>query len=211
MEANLQTIIQSLLDESKARKFTETVEMAINLKDVDMKNPKNRIDEEIVLPKGRGKTKKIAVFGSDELAAKAKECADMVISPEDIEELRKDKKRAKRIANSHAFFLAAAPLMPVVGKNLGVVLGPRGKMPKPIPPSADPAPMVTNLRNSIRIRSKDSLTFHAPVGSRSMSAADIEANIKAVMKRVLARLERGDMNIRSIYLKTTMGDARKIG
>jgi len=210
MEQDMQSIIQAILDESKERKFLESVELAINLKDVDMNNPKNRIDEEIILPKGRGKPRKIAVFGSDELAIKSRECADTVILPEELEELRKDKKRAKTIANSHQFFLAAAPLMPIIGKNLGVVLGPRGKMPKPIPPSIDPAPLVENLRNSVRVRSKSSLTFHVPVGTRSMSAADIEANIKAVIKRVSGKLERGDMNFRSIFLKTTMGNARRI-
>jgi len=97
-----------------------------------------------------------------------------------------------------------------VGKNLGVVLGPRGKMPKPIPPSADPAPLVENLKNSIRIRSRNSLTCHVPVGSLSMSAEDIASNINAVLKRVFSRLERGEMNIRSIFIKSTMGKARRI-
>jgi len=207
---DLKSIIQSVLDESQERKFLESVELAINLKDVDMNTPKNRIDEELVLPKGRGKPRKIAVFGSDELAIKARECADLVISPEEMEELRKDKKRAKTIAREHQFFIAAAPLMPMVGKNLGVVLGPRGKMPKPIPPSLDPAPMVSNLRNSVKIRSKNSLTFHVAVGTRGMSAEDIEANIKVVLTRVYSRLERGEMNIRSIYIKTTMGKAQRI-
>jgi len=210
MEQDMQKIIQSVLDESKKRKFLESVELAINLKDIDMNNPKNRIDEEILLPKGRGKLQKVAVFGSDELAVKSRKCADTVITPDELEELRKDKKKAKEIANAHEFFLSAAPLMPIVGKNLGVVLGPRGRMPKPIPPQADPVPLVENLRNSVRVRSKSSLTFHVPVGSREMSAADIEANIKAVIKRVNSRLERGDMNIRSIYIKTTMGKVRRI-
>ncbi len=210
MVDDMRTIIQAVLDESPERKFPESVELAINLKDVDMKNPKNRIDEEIILPKGRGKPVKIAVFGSDELAVKAKECAEMVITPEELEELRKEKKQAKKIANEHKFFIAAAPMMPSIGKNLGVVLGPRGKMPKPIPPGADPAPLVETLRNSIRVRSKDSMTFHVAVGTRTMPAADLEVNIKAILKRVMAKLERAEMNIRSIYIKTTMGKARRL-
>jgi len=210
MQEKMIDIIKSVLEESPKRNFLESVEIAVNLRDVDMNLPKNRIDEEVLLPKGRGKKQKIAVFGSDELAVKAKECADTVIPPEEIEELRKNKKKAKEIARTHSFFLASAPLMPVIGKNLGVVLGPRGKMPKPIPPNADPKPIVENLRNSVRIRSKSSLTFHVPVGTRDMSPEDIEANIKAVLKRVVSRLERGEQNIKSIYIKTTMGKARRL-
>ncbi|HID72295.1 MAG TPA: 50S ribosomal protein L1, partial [Thermoplasmata archaeon] len=78
MQEKMIDIIKSVLEESPKRNFLESVEIAVNLRDVDMNLPKNRIDEEVLLPKGRGKKQKIAVFGSDELAVKAKECADTV-------------------------------------------------------------------------------------------------------------------------------------
>ena len=70
------------------------------------------------------------------------------------------------------FFIAEAPLMPVIGKRLGVVLGPRGKMPKPLPPGADPTPVIISLRNTVRVRSRDKKTFHAPIGTRDMPPED---------------------------------------
>lgn len=190
---------------SKQRNFKESVDLAINLKDIDLSIPKNRVDDEVLLPKGRGKPVKIAVFGSGELAIKAKNAADLVITPEEIGELSEDKKKAKQIANQHVFFIAEAPLMPSIGKSLGVVLGPRGKMPKPIPPQADPQPIIKNLRNTVRLRSKDRRTFHTPVGTKDMGVEDIAENIDVVIKRLLGKLERGKMNIASVYIKTTMG------
>jgi large subunit ribosomal protein L1 len=195
---------------SKQRNFKESVDLAINLKDIDLSIPKNRVDDEVLLPKGRGKPVKIAVFGSGELAVKAKISADTVITPEEIDDLSDDKKKAKRIANEHVFFVAEAPLMPTIGKSLGVVLGPRGKMPKPIPPQADPQPIIKNLRNTVRLRSKDKRTFHTPVGTKDMSVEDIAENVDLVIKRLIGKLERGKMNIASVYIKTTMGKSVRL-
>jgi large subunit ribosomal protein L1 len=203
-------VVKEALESSKPRKFTESVDMAVNLRDIDLSIPKNRVDDEILLPKGRGKAVKIAVFGSGELAVKAKNVADLVITPEEIDDLADDKKQAKKMANEHVFFIAEAPLMPTIGKKLGVVLGPRGKMPKPIPPSADPAPLINNLRKTVRIRSKDRRTFHAPIGTRDMSPEDLAENVDVIMKRLVGKLIRGKLNIQSVYIKTTMGKAVRL-
>ena len=120
--------VQKALEGAKKRNFVETVELAINLKDIDLTIPKNRIQEDIVLPAGRGKEVKVCVIGGGELALKAKDVADLVIASEEIGSIAGDKKQAKRIANDIDYFIAEAPLMAVIGKNLGTILGPRGKM-----------------------------------------------------------------------------------
>ncbi|PIV69863.1 MAG: 50S ribosomal protein L1 [Euryarchaeota archaeon CG01_land_8_20_14_3_00_38_12] len=207
MEKKTVDTVKEALENSKGRRFKETVEMAINLKGVDLSIPKNRIDVEVPLPKGRGKTIKIGIFASGELAVKSKDAADVVIMPEQIDDLAGDKKKAKKLANEYDFFIAEAPLMPVIGKKLGAVLAPRGKMPKPVPPMADPKSLINNLKNTVRARSKKSKTFHVPVGVRDMKPEDIAENIDAVLKRVEDKLALGKMNIGSVYVKTTMGKA----
>ncbi len=202
--------MQKALESAKKRNFVETVELAINLRDVDLSIPKNRIQEDIVLPSGRGKKLRICVIGGGELALKAKDVADLVISPEELGALADDKKQAKKIANSIDYFIAEAPLMAVVGKRLGTVLGPRGKMPKPIAPGADPSPMIDTLRKSVTIRTKDRKTFHVPVGTVEMKAEDIAENIEIILKRVEGRLEKGSHNIASAYVKTSMGPSEKV-
>ena len=206
----IEKIIEKLISESKERKFDESVDLAFNLKDIDFSIPKNRITEEISLPKGRGREMKVGIFASGELALKSKKVADVVIEPEQLEELASNKQEAKRIVRSIDFFLAEAPLMPTIGKSLGIVLGPSGKMPKPIPPNADPETFVNNLRSTVKIRSKERLTFHCPVGTRSMSPEDISRNIETVLKRVETKLERGRMNISSLYVSTTMGPSLRL-
>ncbi len=205
MDDDIAQLVKKALEGAKERKFKESVDLAINLKGVDLSQPKNRIEEEILLPKGRGSDVKIGVFGSGELAEKAKGVADVVITPEQIEEFADNKREARKLVGAHNFFIAEAPLMPVIGKRLGPVMGPRGKMPKPIPPGADPSGMINSLKRTIRVRSKDKKTFHTMVGTKDMSPEDLEANIRAVVTRVTSRLEQGENNIASIYVKTTMG------
>ena len=202
--------VQKALEGAKKRNFVETVELAINLKDVDLSVPKNRITEDVILPNGRGKAVRICVIGGGELALKAKDVADLVITPEELQTIADDKKQAKKIANSTNYFIAEAPLMAVVGKRLGTVLGPRGKMPKPIAPGADPAALIANLRKSVTVRTKDKKTLHVPIGTVEMSADDIAENADLIMKRVEGHLEKGSHNIASAYIKTTMGPAERL-
>ena len=202
--------VQKALESAKKRNFVETVELAINLRDVDLSLPKNRIQEDIVLPKGRGKQVKVTVIGGGELALKAKDVADLVIGPDEIGTLADNKKQAKKIANETDYFIAEAPLMAQVGKRLGTVLGPRGKMPKPIAPGADPSAMIDSLRKSVTVRSKDHKTFHVPVGTVNMSAEDIAENVDVIMSRVIGHLEKGKHNLDSAYIKTTMGASERL-
>lgn len=204
--------VGKILEESKKlnRKFKQNIDAVINLKNVDLGDPKSRIDEEIILPHGRGNEAKIALFASGELALKSKKQVDLLIKPEEIADIAKDKKKFKKIADDHDFFIAEAPLMPTIGKTLGTVLGPRGKMPKPVPPHADVSGMIKNLRNTVKLRSKSSKTFHTLAGNEEMSKEHIAENIDAIIKRLENSLERGRMNIGSLYIKTTMGPSERI-
>jgi large subunit ribosomal protein L1 len=203
-------VVTEALAKATERKFPETVELSINLKDLDLTVPKNRLEDEVPLPQGRGKTVKVAVFGSPELCQKMRGVADLVVAANELDEFAKDKKNVKKVVADIDFFLAEAPLMPTIGKRLGVVLGPRGKMPRPVPPGSDPTNLVNALKRSIRIRSKGNRTFHAPVGTRGMKPEEIAQNVDAVLTRVMGKLERGRTNIESVYVKTTMGPAVRL-
>ena len=76
--------IEEVKKASPERKFPESIELAINIKEVDLTNPKSRINEEIALPKGRGKDLRVAVFGTEDMKSKAKNSADFIYGPEDL-------------------------------------------------------------------------------------------------------------------------------
>ncbi|MCX6662688.1 MAG: 50S ribosomal protein L1 [Euryarchaeota archaeon] len=204
--------VQKAIEESKKleRKFKQSVDVVINLKNIDMNDAKNRIEDEVMLPHGRGIEAKLALFASGDLALKSKTHVDLLIKPEEIEELAKDKKKFKKIADEYDFFIAEAPLMPTIGKTLGIILGPRGKMPKPVPPTIDIANMAKSMRKTVKIRSKTTKTIHATVGREEMDAQHIADNIDAILKRLEGKLERGKLNIGSVYVKTSMGPPMRI-
>jgi len=202
--------VNEAINGAKERKFVESVEIAVNLRNVDLKRPENRIDAVIALPHGLGKPRKVAIFAKGETALKAKESNVLVISPEEIDELAKNRRKARKIASEHHFFIAESPLMPEIGKKLGPILAPRGKIPQPIPPLSDPKPVIERLRRSIKIRTKDRPTFHAPIGTRDMNPEDIAENAMEVMKVIENKYENALQNLKSVYVKSTMGPAVRV-
>ena len=209
MEEKINNALKSALEGAPERKFTESVELAFTLKDVDLKIPTNRVQEEIRLPHGRGKEIKIAMFAAGELATKAKKGdSDIhIIDPSTIEDLGGNKSSTKKLANSYNYFLSEVPHMGLVGRYLGVVLGPRGKIPRPVPPTVDPSMIAAGLKNTVVVRSRDKMTFHVAIGTRSQSEEQLMENLMTVYTRVTSKLERGIGNIRSLYIKTSMGPA----
>ncbi len=210
MREKIATAVEEAKKNSKPRKFKQTIELAVNLKDIDMKKPENRLNDEIMLPHGKGKPVKIAVFATGELAMQAKKLADIVLTKEDLEDLAKNKRKAKKIAKEYDFFIAQADLMPLIGRYLGPILGPRGKMPKPVPPNANLEPIINRLRKTVRIRTKDNPVFHVPVGTEDMPTEKIAENIETIFKFLENKLEKGLGNVKSAYVKTTMGKAVRV-
>jgi large subunit ribosomal protein L1 len=208
---NIIRAVNDAIELAPKRRFTESVDLIVNLKNVDLSQPKNRISESIVLPNGRGKATKIGVFAKGDLAIKSRSGgADLIISPEDIDKMSGDKKLIRTTTRGIDFFIAEAPLMPSIGKSFGPILGPKGKMPDPISSNVDPTPIIKRLKRTVKVRTKDKPTFHALVGNLSMSVEDIAANVEALLNTIESKLENGAQNIASVYVKTTMGPAVRV-
>ena len=191
---------------SKERGFVESVDLCINLKNVDLNQPKNRLNLDVTLPNSF-REPRIGVFASGEIALKAREAGAEVIDPAELK--RMDKKRARMLVKKYDVFAADASLMAQIGRSLGTILGPRGKMPTPIPPGVDPTQILMRLRRTVNIKSKTP-TFWVSIGRKGMDARAIAENAAAVIKAVESHLERGWQNIASIYMKTTMGHAVRV-
>jgi large subunit ribosomal protein L1 len=210
MADSIQEAVSRALDEAPERQFRETVDLAINLRDLDLDDPNNRVDESIVLPRGTGQETRIIVFAEGETALRAEDVADDVLDGDDLEELGDDTDAAKDLADETDFFVAEANMMQDIGRYLGTVLGPRGKMPTPLQPDDDVVETVNRMKNTVQVRSRDRRTFHTRVGAEDMSAEDIADNIDVIIRRLEADLEKGPQNIDSIYVKTTMGPAAEV-
>ena len=202
--------VTQALEAAPPRQFRETVDLAVNLRDLDLQDPAKRVDEAVVLPAGTGQETTIIVFASGETALQAEAVADEVMGADALAELGDDTDAAKDLAARADFFVAEAGLMPDIGRLLGTVLGPRGKMPTPLQPDDDVVETVNRMKNTVQLRSRDRRTFHTRVGAEDMSAEEIADNIDVIIRRLDAALDRGRFNIDSIYVKTTMGPAVEV-
>lgn len=191
--------------EDKKRNFKQSFDLAINLKNIDLKKPENKIKTEIKLLNVMGKETNVGVI-VDSLSSQANGLENVVvIRKENLEVYGKNKKEAKRIAKQCKYFLAEAPLMPLVGRFLGPILAPRNLMPLPIPVNANLKSMIDEKRNVLKIQLKDSPTIHVAVGKEDMEDQKIAENIDAVIKNVISKLPKGKEQIKNYVVKLTMG------
>jgi large subunit ribosomal protein L1 len=154
--AKILEAVNAAVEKAPKRKFSESIDITVNLKNIDMAQPKNRIDESIMLPYGTGEAVGICVIGKGDIVTQAKEAkVDLIIGPEEVERLGGEPREARRVASSYRYFLAETAVMPGVGRYLGPRLGPRGRMPMPIVGGQDIRPIVERLRKSVKVRTKD--------------------------------------------------------
>jgi len=192
-------------------KFEQSFDMAVNFrkKELDISKPENRINQELVLPNPLIPPPKVCAFGDGEFANKVTEAgAERVISKEDIPKIGEEKKERKTLAKSYDFFIAAVDAMPLIGRYLGQALGSRGKMPKPFPPQADFSAVMNQYHRTVRIRMRNTPTFHVKVGHIKMSDREIADNIVAVLNFVASKGFSARVN--NIMVKTTMGPAVEV-
>jgi len=209
-ETQLVEVIKKAKESEKARKFQQSIELILVFKDIDVKKG-FAINETIQLPKKMSKSASVCIIAAGDLGIKAKNAkADRVMNEAELIQLGKNKRESRKVINKYDFFLADTKLMPTVGKVLGQLLGPRGKMPTPIPFNAPVEALLERFRTSVGVKVKGSLSLSCKIGEESMEDADLAANASAIAATIEKKLPNGDKNIRRIMIKTTMGKAIRL-
>ena len=211
----LQSALQKAKDFSEKRKFSQTYDLIINLKGLDLKKPEHQIDSFITLPHARGKKIKVCALVGAELIEQAKSVCDFSINSDSFEKY-KDKKELKKLANSYDFFIAQANIMPKVATSFGRVFGPRGKMPNPksggvVPPNANLKPLYEKMQRTIRVTNKSAPVIQSAIGTEEMKLSDVTENGMAVYNTIIHALPNEKHNIKDIYVKMTMSKPVKLG
>jgi large subunit ribosomal protein L1 len=210
-EKTLLDAVKEAKANSGEKKFTQSIELILDIKEIDMKSPEGRIQQVIELPHVTGKPNKIMVIASGELALQARKAkADKVIERTDLTALAGKKKELRKLANNYDVFLSESPLMPLVGKTFGPVLGPRGKLPVPVPPNADIASLIKKHRKTVLVRMRNQPVIQCPVGTADMKEEELVDNIQAILRVLEGKLKRGLKNIKFAFIKTSMGKPVKI-
>ena len=207
-EAQLTEMIKTVKADAKQRKFKQALEIIITFKDIDVKKG-FAINEIVQLPKTSSPAA-VCVMATGDMSTKAKAAkADAVIGTEELDKFAANKRESRKFINKYDFFLADTKIMPVVGKVLGQLLGPRGKMPVPVPFDAPIESFLQRFRSSIKIRVRSSLSLACKFGDETMDDADLAINAHAIVSAVEKKLPNGEKNIKRIMIKTTMGKPTK--
>lgn len=198
--------IEKSLNELKAgekKNFTQSIDLIISLKGIDLKKSENKFSEDVLLPHGRGRDAKVAIF-SDNLSNL--DCD--VFTSSDIQKFTNNKREARKMVAGADFLLSEALLMPAIGKSMGQILAPKGKMPKVI--VGDVRKLIENYKKSVRVAIKNAPVIQCFVGKEDVDNKKIAENVEAILKFLETKLPRGRQNIGKVLLKLTMSKPVKV-
>ncbi len=208
--------LKTMRENTKARKFTQSVELIINFKGLDTKKPINQVDVKVTMPhatgkKGGGKT---LLFAKDiDFMESVKGDFDRVIAEADIAKLKK--KEIAQIAVEYDVLLAEGPVMLTVGKYLGQQLATKGKMPKPVQPNkAMVEQMLKQMGSVTRVTNKKGKFMplvQIVIGNEKMTDDQLMENAMIIEDSVVKELPRKQQNLKSVFVKESMGPTVKLG
>ena len=196
-----------LVKKTATAKFDESVDVAINL-GVDSRKSDQVIRGSVVLPKGTGKTVRVAVFTQGANVEASKEAGADVVGFEDM---------AAEVKAGNLDFdvvIASPDAMRIVGQ-LGTILGPRGLMPNPKVGTVTPnvAEAVRNAKaGQVQYRTDKAGVVHATIGRASFAAADLRENFNTLLDAVVKAKPAATKGqyLKKIALSSTMGPGVRV-
>src|SRR5574338_1570738 len=197
----------SLVKQNATAKFDETVEVALNL-GVDPRHADQMVRGVVNLPRGTGKTVRVAVFAKGDKAEEATKAGADVVGAEDLMET---------IQGGTIDFdrvIATPGMMGIVGR-LGKVLGPKGLMPNPKlgTVTMDVTKAVTDAKSGqVEFRVEKAGIIHAGIGKASFSEGDLKENVTAFMDAIIKAKPAGAKGkfVKKVAISSTMGPGVKI-
>jgi large subunit ribosomal protein L1 len=210
-DRHLRELIKQARDGLDKRRFTQSAELTLILKDIDVKRGFS-LNEVVSLPHKLTDGSAICLIGSGDLAMRARKVGiPTVLEPQELDRLGTNKREARKLVRKHDFFLSDTSLMPSVGRSIGQFLGPKGKMPTPLPYGAPLESIVNRFQTSIRLRVKNQLSVSARVGDENMDDSSLANNSVAVVSALEKKLPQGEKNIHGAVFKFTMSRPAKTG
>ncbi|MHA1684536.1 MAG: 50S ribosomal protein L1 [Promethearchaeota archaeon] len=217
----IESAMKETIDNSelkKKRKFTESIDVIVNLKNINLKDPSKRFNNEFQLPNVINDNPRICFIVDGDQLVEAKNLNVDSFDKDAIESLGKaDKAEKRKVANKYDFFIASQAMMRFVAKNLGKILGPKGKMPRPMPQgygvintSDSLEPSIDRYKRIIRLKLAKFPLIQFKIGTKDMDSKTVSENAKAALDFIEHKMEKGRQNIKSVYLKTTMGKPVKL-
>ena len=209
-DSQVRELVKRAREGATKRNFNQSAELTLILRDIDVKKGFN-LNEVVALPHKPSRLPTICVIAAGEMGMRAKKAGvERVMEPDELDRLGTNKREARKVVRAHDFFLSDTGQMASVGRSLGQFLGPKGKMPTPLPYGAPVEAIAGRFRGSVKVKAKNQLNVAAKIGDEKLSDDQLAENANAVIAAVEKKLPQGDKNIRNAMVKFTMGKAAKL-
>ena len=207
----LKTAIKTILDGSaeKPRKFVETVELQIGLKDYDTQRDK-RFAGTVKLPHVPRPRMKVCVLGDAKHCEAAEKLGIAFRSVDDLKKLNKNAKLVKKLASEFDAFLASQTLIPQIPRLLGPGLNKAGKFPTALGDNENIEAKIQDLQSQVKFQLKKVLCMGVAVGHVGMNADELRQNALMSINFLVSLLKKNWHNVKSLHMKSTMGKVQKI-
>merc|ERR1711881_485338 len=209
-DALRETIRQILAgSQEKKRKFLETIELQVVLKNYDTQKDK-RFAGSIKLPNVPRPSMTVCILGDAFHVDQAKSAGIDCMDVEALKALNKDKKKVKKLANKYSFFLASSSIMKQIPRLLGPTMHKMGKFPTLIERTEDMVQKIDDLRSTVKFQLKKVLTMGVACANVGMNEQQVYANVQITVNFLVSLLKKNWQNIKTLHLKSTMGQSDRI-
>lgn len=210
-QAQITEAVAAILKDKKQRKFVETVELQVGLKDYDPQKDK-RFAGTVRLPHIPRPKLKICLIGDAKHLQIVKE-QNINVDVMDFDGLKtfnKDKKLIKKWAKKYSLLLATDSLVKKIPTVLGPILNRIGMFPQVVSHNEDLRSKVDDARASIKFQLKKATCMNVAIGNESMTEDQLRQNILMGINFLVSLLKKGWHNLKSVHIKTTMGKPFKL-
>ncbi|KJE96494.1 large subunit ribosomal protein 1 [Capsaspora owczarzaki ATCC 30864] len=207
LRESVQLIIKGSAEDK--RKFLETIELQVGLKNIDP-NKDKRFSGSIKLPVIPRPKMKVCILGDQQHLDQAQAAGLPTMSVDDLKKMNKNKKLIKKMAKSYDAFLASDSVIKQIPRLLGPGLNKAGKFPTLINHTDDLVAKVAETKATIKFQMKKVLCLGVAVGNIGMTEDELVSNINISINFLVSLLKKNWQNVRSIYIKSSMGKPQRL-
>ncbi|KAI0980598.1 hypothetical protein GJ496_009562 [Pomphorhynchus laevis] len=193
----------------KKRNFLETIELVIVLKNLDPKRDK-RFAGSVRVPYAPRVKFDICVLGDEIHCDQAKSLGVDSMTIDDLKKFNKDKKKIKNLVKKYRAFLASDSIIKQIPRVAGPGFNKAGKFPTPITHTDNLAQKIEDVKATIKFQMKRELCLNLAIANVGLKEDEIAANINLGVNFLSSLLKKGWQNVKTIYIKSTMGPVQRI-
>lgn len=188
----------------KKRKFVETIELQVTLKNYDPQRDK-RFSGTFKLPNIPKVNSSVCVLGTQKHCEKAEQIGVDKMTIDDLKKFNKNKKVIKKFAKKYDNFLASAALIKQIPRILGPGLTKAGKFPSLLDENDNLQEKIDVTKATIKFQMKKVMCMSLAVANVTMSQPEISLNVQLAVNFLVSLLKKNWQNVKVLYIKSSMG------